>query len=61
LNIDERIEKLTESQEKTQVMLARIVDTIGRLERIVLSNTISIDDLEARLTELENRPKRKPQ
>lgn len=61
MNIDERIEKLTESQEKTQVMLARIVDTIGRLERIVLSNTISIDDLEARLTELENRPKRKPQ
>jgi hypothetical protein len=41
--------------------LGGILDSIQRLERIALSNTVSIDDLDARLTELEKRPKRKPQ
>jgi hypothetical protein len=68
MTIDERIEKLTESQEKTQVMLADIVITLDRLariaerlERVTVSNTMSIDELEARVAELEAKPKRRPQ
>ena len=61
-NIDERIDRLTTAQErseemqaKTQIMLARIVDTVGRLERIALSHEV---DVEAKLTDLEGRRRR---
>jgi len=67
MNIDERIDQLTAAQErseamqaKTQIMLAQIVDTVGRLERIALSHEIRIDDVEAKLAQLEGR-KRRPQ
>jgi hypothetical protein len=60
MNIEERLDKLTESQEKTQVMLAQIVDGIGRLERIALSHEIRIQDVEAALAKLEGK-ERKPQ
>jgi prefoldin subunit 5 len=53
--IDERIETLVGHQEKTQILLAEIVDTIQRLERIALAHTLDIDDLQTRLTELEQR------
>ena len=61
MTIDERIEKLAENQEKTQVMLADIVDTLKRLERIALAHTLDIDDTQRRLDELEARRKKKPQ
>lgn len=61
MSIDERIEKLAESQEKTQVLLADIVDSIRRLERIALAHTLDIDDAQRRLDELEQRRKNKPQ
>ena len=60
MTIDERIEKLTENQEKTQVMLAQIVDSIQRLERIALSHEVRVQDVESALAALEGRT-RKPQ
>jgi hypothetical protein len=67
VTIDERINKLTESHEemdvmqrKTQVMLAPIVERVGRLERIALSHEVRIQDVEATLAALEGRT-RKPQ
>jgi len=59
--IDERIETLVGHQEKTQILLAEIVDTIQRLERIALAHTLDIDDLQTRLTELEQRRRKRPQ
>jgi len=61
MTIDERIEKLVENQEKTQVLLASIVDTIQRLERIALAHSPDIDDMQKRLDELEARRRKKPQ
>ena len=61
MSIDERIEKLAESQEKTQILLADIVDSIRRLERIALAHTLDVDDAQRRLDELEQRRKNKPQ
>ncbi|MGA3015966.1 MAG: hypothetical protein ABSF62_02520 [Bryobacteraceae bacterium] len=58
--IDERIETLVGHQEKTQILLAEIVDTIQRLERIALAHTLDIDDLQTRLTELEQRRRKRP-
>ncbi len=60
MDIDERIERLAESQEKTQVMLGQILDSIQRLERIALSHEVRLQDTEAALTALEGRT-RKPQ
>ena len=60
MTIDERIEKLTSSQEKTQTMLGGILDSITRLERIVLSHEVRVQDLEEALNKLEGRT-RKPQ
>lgn len=60
MTIDQRIEKLTESQEKTEVLLGKVLDTIQRLERIALSHEIRIQDTEAALAALEGRI-RKPQ
>ena len=66
MTIDERIGHLTdglaslkESQEKTQVMLADIVDTIRRLERIALSHEMRIQDTEDVLRRLEGRERPK--
>ena len=61
MTTDERIERLAVSQEKTQVMLAEIVDSVKRLERIALAHSPNDDDLERRLTELEGRRFKKPQ
>jgi hypothetical protein len=36
MTIDERIKLLTKSQEKTQTILADVLDSIKRLERIAL-------------------------
>ena len=58
MTVDERIE---ESQEKTQVMLADVVDSIRRLERIALAHSLDIDDTPKRLDELEARRRKKPQ
>jgi hypothetical protein len=67
MSIDERIEKLvasqerlSESQAKTEVLLANIVDSIQRLERIALSHEVRVQDVEAALAALEGR-QRKPQ
>ena len=61
MTIDERIERLVTQQEKTQTMLADIIDTIKRLERIALAHSLDIDDVQTRLAELEQRRRKKPQ
>jgi hypothetical protein len=58
MSIDERIERLTANQEKTQIMLAQIVDSIQRLERIALSHEVRLQDTEAALAALEGKTKR---
>lgn len=55
MTTDERIDRLTENQEKTQVMLAQIVDTLKRLERIALAHEIRLDDVDSALSRLEAR------
>jgi hypothetical protein len=55
MDIDERIEKLPESQEKTQVLLAEIVNTAKRLERIALSREVRFQDTESTLAALEGK------
>jgi hypothetical protein len=60
MTVDERIDRLTESQEKTQAMLAQMLDSLLRLERIALSHEVQLQDTEAALTALEGR-NRKPQ
>jgi hypothetical protein len=47
--------QLTVSQEKTQVMLAQVGDSIQRLERIALSHEIRLQDVEAALAALEGK------
>jgi uncharacterized coiled-coil protein SlyX len=61
MSIDERIEMLVAHQEKTQILLAGIVDSIQRLERIALAHSLDIDGVEQRLNELESRRGKKPQ
>jgi hypothetical protein len=60
MTVDERIDRLTESQEKTQAMLAQLLDSLLRLERIALSHEVRLQDTEAVLAALESR-NRKPQ
>ena len=57
----ESIGRLEVQQEKTQVMLAEMADSIRRLERVTVNNSLGIDDIERRLTELEGRRQKKPQ
>ena len=38
-----------------------VLDSIRRLERIALAHAVDPDDIDARLTELEAKPRRKPQ
>lgn len=66
MTVEERIDLLVQSQEKsermqekTQTMLAQIVESIQRLERIALSHEVRIQDTEAALAALEGR-NRKP-
>lgn len=68
MTIDERIEKLADgqvkiqqSQAKNETILATILDSIKRLERIAVAHAVDIDDLDVRLTDLENRRRRRPQ
>jgi tetrahydromethanopterin S-methyltransferase subunit G len=75
MTIDERIERLLAAQEalsasqqrlsaaqdKTQVILVDVLDSIKRLERIVLAHSLDIDDIQKRLDELEQRRRKKPQ
>jgi hypothetical protein len=58
MDVDTRIAKLAEDQAKTQTMLAEIVDSIKRLERIALSHEVRVQDVEATLAMLEGRAKR---
>jgi hypothetical protein len=74
MTIDERLAELVKRQEwsdemhrKTQVVLAdlankmaQVSDDIRRLERVAGVLLINDEELDRRLTELENRPKRKP-
>ena len=55
MSIEERIDKPASSQEKTQVMLADIVDTLKRLERIALAHEVRRQDVEGTLALLESR------
>lgn len=58
MTIDERIEQLTQNQEKTQTILADVLDSIKRLERIALAHEVRLQDVEGTLSMLEAR---KPQ
>ena len=58
MTTDETLKKLTDSQEETRAMLAQIVESIRRLERIALSR-VRLDDVESTLVALEGRT-RKP-
>ena len=54
--VDERIERLLEHQERLQILTAGIVDSVRRLEKIALAHhSIDLEDIDARLTELEQR------
>jgi DNA-binding TFAR19-related protein (PDSD5 family) len=57
---ENRMDRLEAMQEKTQIMLAPIVDSIQRLERIALSHEVRVQDVEEALAKLEGRT-RKPQ
>jgi len=67
VTVDERLEKLAEMQAKNEAMqgknetiLADVLDSIKRLERIALSHEVRLQDTEAALAALEGRM-RKPQ
>lgn len=69
MTIDDRIDRLTanqerfdagmrqlqESQAKTELILAGVLDSIKRLERIALAHQVSLDDVDATLARLEAR------
>lgn len=69
MDIDDRITKIEqghkehvawvrESQAKNEAILADILDSIKRLERIALSHEVRLQDTEATLAALEGRMKR---
>ena len=60
MTVDERIEQLVEMQAKNETILASVLDSIKRLERIALSHEVRPQDTEAALAALEGRM-RKPQ
>jgi hypothetical protein len=60
MTIDERIDRLVASQEKNEAILANVLDSLKRLERIALSHEVRLQDVEATLAALEGRT-RKPQ
>lgn len=55
MDVEEKLNRLADQQEKTEVMLARIVHSLQRLERIALSREIRLQDTEAALAALERR------
>lgn len=62
MTIEERVKWLEDMQEKTQrtqakneELAAQVLESIIRLERIAMMNTLSIDDIEKRLSEMEKR------
>jgi hypothetical protein len=60
MTIDERIDRLVASQEKNEAILANVLDSLKRLERIALSHEVRLEDVETTLAALEGRT-RKPQ
>ena len=54
----EQITQLNDRQEKTQVLMAQILDSVTRLERIALSHESRLPDIESALSALEGRSKR---
>lgn len=58
MTIDERIQTLVVSQEKNERILAGILDSLTRLERIALAHEVRLQDVEGALQLLERR---KPQ
>ena len=68
MTIDERLDRITAQQERTdemqkknEIILADVLDSIKRLERIALAHTENLGDHEDRLRRLEERLPRKPQ
>jgi hypothetical protein len=61
MNNSDRLDRIEAMQEKTQIMLAEIVDSIKRLERIALSHEVRLDDVETALARLEGKLPGKPQ
>jgi DNA-binding TFAR19-related protein (PDSD5 family) len=49
---------LQQSQAKTEIILADILDSIKRLERIALSPEVRLQDVEGTLAQLEGRQKK---
>jgi hypothetical protein len=68
MTVDERIERLVDgltrleaAQQKTEVMLAGVIDGLARLERIAGVLLLNDEDLDRRLTELEGKSRKRPQ
>ena len=60
MTTEEQLKALREMQHKNETILADVLDSIKRLERIALSHEVRLQDTEAVLAQLENR-NRKPQ
>ena len=57
-DFDRRQERIQEDMQKTQTILASVLDSIQRLERIALSHEVRLQDTEAALAALEGKQKR---
>ena len=58
---DERLRRIEEHDEKNQIALAKIMDSIGRLERIAWAHSMTAEEMDARIAALEGRAKKKLQ
>lgn len=60
MTVDERIDKLVAAQEKNELLMTQVLESIMRLERIAVSHEMRLQDTEAAIARLEGR-ERKPQ
>lgn len=55
MTVEERLDRTEKMQEKNQILSAQILESIIRLERIVVSHSFEISDINKRLDELEKK------
>ena len=63
--IEERFKRIEKLQEKNEILSAQILDSILRLEqivlrheRIIISHDLELEDIKTKLDELENRKRK---
>ena len=61
MTIDERLDRVSVELDKMQVIVAEVLDSIKRLERIAYAHMVDIDDHDERLRKLEAKLPKKPQ